>query len=260
MDHGHGPAAARMSGPVRVRLLSGPPFGAELFGKVAARLEERLAPSQGAVSCEDVLDSAGGGGWCEAGDALARTLDADTVLVAHGLAVPAAVHAAMQVAPRRLVLTNGPTTWLHPVVRAVAEGARAGGIVFAETALRPAPWLGWLASSVCLRRAVVNPYVMDRDTVAALCGPQVATSAGRRALAAYLGSLAGGLPDTRSLRVPLLLVWGDDDRLHPAREATALEATVSGARHVAIPGGHWGHPEERPWALADAIAAGLAGD
>ena len=245
-----------MSGPVRVRLLSGPPFGAELLSKVATRLEERLGVS---VCTEDVLDSAGGGGWREAGDALARALDDDTVLVAHGLAVPAAVHAALQVTPRVLVLTNGPTTRLHPVVRTVAEGARGGGVAFAETALRPAPWLGWLASSGALRRAVVNPYVMDRDTVAALCGPQVATSAGRRALAAYIGSVAGGLPDSRRLRLPLVLVWGDDDRLHPAAEATALEATVPGARHVAIPGGRWGHPEERPWALADAIAAYLAG-
>jgi pimeloyl-ACP methyl ester carboxylesterase len=71
--------------------------------------------------------------------------------------------------------------------------------------------------------------------------------------------VAGGLPDARALRVPLLLVWGDDDRLHPAAEATTLEAAVPGARHLAIPGGRWGHPEERPWALADAIAGTLAG-
>jgi pimeloyl-ACP methyl ester carboxylesterase len=237
-----------------VRFLSGPPFGAALFRHVAARL------GAGGAAC--IVDPAfPAEGWSERADHLADDIraDSDTVLVAHGLAVPAAIAASLRAPPRALVLSNGPVTRLDPFTRALGGlAARPGGrALLARGVLAPRPWLRWLASSAGLRRAAVNPYVMDRDTVALLCGPLVASVEARQATASYLASLAAGLPDARSLRCPVLLVWGDADPLYPASEACFVEAGLPGARHVTVPGGQHVHPEERPWELADAIGAWL---
>lgn len=236
-----------------VLFLSGPPFGPELFRQVVARL--------GFGSAESVIDPQHpDDGWPEAAARLAERLrKRPTVVVAHGLAVPAAVAAALAAPPAGLVLTNGPVRRLDPFAAALSRvtAAPGGRALAAATLLRPRPWLGWLASSAGLRRAVVNPYVMDRDTVATLCGPLVASAAGRRATAAWLASLRD-LPDATALRCPVFLPWGDGDPLYPAAEASFLEAALPGARHESIPGGQHGHPEERPWELADRVGAWLS--
>ncbi|MDP2309227.1 MAG: alpha/beta hydrolase [Pseudomonadota bacterium] len=208
-----------------------------------------------------VIDpSAPGHGWSDRAAVIAEQIDrGPTVLVAHGLAVPAAVAAALLTPPVALVMSNGPLRRLDPFTRALAGlcATRPGGGLLQHSLLRPQPWLGWLASSAGLRRAVVNPYVMDRDTVAALCGPLVATKEGRAAVAAYLGSLRE-LPDPRALRCPVLLLWGDADPLYPSEEAAFLESALTGAQHRSVPGGQHVHPEERPWEMADRLAAWLA--
>lgn len=233
-----------------ILFVAGPPAGDALFREAIRRL--------GCGEARPVVDPASPtDGWRERGAALASALGArPTVLVAHGLAVPAAVAAALEAPPVALVLSNGPITRVDPVAAALARLASApGGRALLERALlRPGAWLRWLASSVGLRRAVVNPYAMDRDTVALLCGPGVATPEARRATAAYLASLAEGLPDASALTCPVLLAWGDDDRLYPASEADFLAFALPGAEVRAIPGGRLFHPEERPWALADMVA------
>jgi hypothetical protein len=179
------------------------------------------------------------------------------VLVAHGLAVPAAIHAAQLRRPAALVLANGPLWRLDRVTAALASAARAWPRTFPAVVLRPGPWLAWLASSAGLRRTVSNPYAMDHDRVAAIAGGLVSTSGYRRALSAYLASLAGGLPDPTRSGPPTWLLWGDDDTLYPASDADRLDAALGGGRHVRVPGGRYFYPEERPWLLAD-FAAGLA--
>jgi hypothetical protein len=232
-----------------VLLVTGPPFGASFFRAVRARL--------GDAEAVELCDAAAPhDGWHERGAALARRLaERPTVLVAHGLAVPAAVHAALLVQPQALVLVNGPITRVDPVTRGLARAAALSPGVAATTWLRPAPFLRWLRSSLGLRRAVVNPYVMDRDTVVALCGPPLRSTASRRAVASYLRSLAGDLPDPRSLSCPVVLAWGDDDPLYPMSEADFLVSSNARASCRTVPGGRFGHPEERAWALADMVAA-----
>ncbi|MDP2312786.1 MAG: alpha/beta hydrolase [Pseudomonadota bacterium] len=198
-------------------------------------------------------------GWKDRAQALVPDLARrPTVLVAHGLAVPAAIAAALATPPVALVLCNGPLRALDPVTRMLARACatRAGAAVTQRTLLQRRAWIGWLASSAGLRRAVVNPYVMDHDTVAALCGPLVDTAAGRAAVATYLGSLVS-LPDPRALRCPVLLLWGDADPLYPMAEAAFLEAGISTVEHRAVPGGQHVHPVERPWEMADRLAAWL---
>lgn len=245
-------AAPAPRGP-SVLLYAGPPFGPDVFERVVQRLGHGAARS--------VLDpEAPAHGWADRAAVIAEDLGrAPTVLVAHGLAVPAAVAAALHTPPAALVLSNGPLRRLDPFTRALAGlcATRPGAAVARRSVLLPQAWLGWLASSAGLRRAVVNPYVMDHDTVAALCGPLVATPEGRAAVAAYLGSLRE-LPDPRALRCPVLLLWGDADPLYPVEEASFLEAALEGAEHRSVPGGQHVHPEERPWEMADRLAAWLA--
>lgn len=233
--------------------LSGPPFGPLLFRGVTERL--------GRGTRESVVDpERPERTWRDfAAEMAARCAARDVVVVAHGLAVPGAVAAALVNPPAALVLCNGPLHRLDPFAQGLASAAagRGGRALLSATLLRPAVWTRWLRSSAGLRRAVVNPYVMDRDTVATLCGPLVATSAGRRALASWLGGLSV-LPDARSLRTPTLLLWGDSDPLYPASEASFLEAATPLAVHRAIPGGQHLHPEERPWELADRLATWLS--
>lgn len=232
-----------------VLFLAGPPFGPAIFDKVIARL--------GVGSARSVLDPAAPGGWKEGAARLESELGrgtSSTVLVAHGLAVPAAIALALRSPPRALVISNGPIRTVDPVSAALARvcASASGRALATRTALRPGVWLRWLASSAGLRRAVVNPYVMDRDTVAVLCGPLVESAGGRAALAGWVGSLTH-LPDARALRCPTLLLWGDGDPLYPASEASFAEANVPGARYVAIDGGQHVHPEERPWEMADRL-------
>jgi pimeloyl-ACP methyl ester carboxylesterase len=229
-----------MSSPVTppVLYLSGPPFGVELFRHVRAR-----------VGHGDIVDACAlGRSWQEAGASVAERLSQrPTVLVAHGLAVPAAIAAALAAPPVALVLSNGPILRTRAPMRALARAASAS-----PWFLHPVIYLRWLASSAGLRRAVVNPYVMDRDTVALLCGAGVASPQARSAQAAYLASLTM-LPEARALTCPTVLVWGADDALHPASEADFLASANPLARVETIEGGRFGHPEERPWALADIV-------
>jgi pimeloyl-ACP methyl ester carboxylesterase len=191
-------------------------------------------------------------GWEQQGAVLARSVDRGTVLVAHGLAVPAAIQAAQLTPVAGLVLSNGPVrpTRLTRVLTSMA-GAPFGVAIHA---FRPPVSTSVLASSLALRRLVVNPYVMDRDTVAALSDPLFADTDTRRAVRAYVSSLAE-LPDVRALRCPTLLAWGDADPIFSAGEASFVEAALPGSRYARIPGGQHLHPEERPWALADLVAA-----
>lgn len=234
--------------PLEPWFLAGPPFGPSLFAAVRDRLGDgRLG--------EVVDDARPGDGWAARGAALAEAVTASprpALLVAHGLALPAAIEAARQ-SGARLLVTNGPLTRLDPVSAAVARvaGLAPGAIA---AGLRPSPWLAWLRSSAGLRRAVVNPYVMDRDTVAALCLSRVQTATARRATVAYLASLAAGLPDLAAPPSGTWLAWGDEDPLYPASEADFLDARLGGGRRIDVPGGRWLHPVERPWAFADVVA------
>lgn len=232
---------------MRILFLAGPPSGPALFDAVITRLGQGQA-----------LDLFGDGAtdWKSCAEAIAPKLDADTLLVAHGLSVPTAIAAATRRAPAGLLLSNGPITRLDPITMALSRlaGLPGGGALVENLVLYPKLWTSYLASSAGLRRTVVNPYVMDRDTVAALCTPLVAQRAGRRALARYLASLGQGLPELRSLGCPTWLVWGDADWLYPTSEADYADTILGGGRRLDIPGARFYHPVERPWAFADQVA------
>lgn len=228
-----------MSRPVL--LLAGPPAASGLWRRVAPRIPGAMAT--------ELLDPHLDSRLAAVAERLSRSPAwPDATVVAHGLATPAAILAATLRPCATLVLSNGPLRGPDPVARGFA-------VLVARMPLHPALWLRLLASSVALRRTVNNPYAMDRDTVALLCGPLVATSGDRDALRAYLGSLAGDLPSVEALRCRVGLVWGGADRLYPTSEAAWAETRLPRVLRRDIPGGRHFHIEEQPWAFADAVLA-----
>lgn len=230
----------------RLRWYAGPPFAPSVLRGCVARAGGEAMP---------LLEPGAGNTVDAAAQRIVAVSEPGDVLVAHGLAVPALVRAlGLGMRARAVVLSNGPITRLDPVTRAwIGLGAAL------PLALQPALVARWLRSSAGLRRAVCNPYVMDRDTVDAICAPLFETTAQRRAVADYLRSLHT-LPALAPSAVPVWLVWGDDDALYPLSESDFADTALGGGRVRAIPGGRFGHPEERPWALADAVRAVLEPD
>jgi len=236
-------AVAGSEGPPLV-LIGGPPTANIMFREVQRRLAPRV------TIAPDLLSGAPPLGLDELLTRLSQVMaasGADTVL-AHGLAVPLALLAdGVKVA----LLSNGPVTTLDPVTRGLAAlPDRALSI-----ALRPRLQRRWLTSSVGLRRAVVNPYVMDRDTVAMLSDPLLVDPARRKATAAWIKALPEALrrasegERVRPGRVGL--IWGVGDAIYPLLQAEDWSLADRFSGIVRIPGGRWLHPEERPWALAE---------
>jgi pimeloyl-ACP methyl ester carboxylesterase len=188
-----------------------------------------------------------------------RSMDDEVVLVAHGTAVPVARAAAAREPVAGMVLTNGPLTALDPATRTLASLARSPRAL-ASTLLQPAAWNRWLASSAGMRRTVVNPYVMDRDTVVALTAPYTRTAEHRSAAARFLRDLRE-LPTTGAPQSPRnLVVWGDEDPLYPAALTDEARTLIPGVEVAEVPGGQHFHPVERPWYIADVVAEWWAGE
>lgn len=205
----------------------------------------------------ELLDPAAPGGWKDRAEVLSERVaraPRPVVAVAHGLALPA-VFAASGFAG--VLAMDGPITRLDPVSSLLARVAGASPRLLANL-VRPGPWVGWLSSSAGLRRAVMNPYAMDRDTVGALAMSRVETAAGRACLVAYLSSLVDPLPGLDGLPPRAGVCWGGADGLYPASEMDFFVARRPGGFVRVIPGGKLMHPVEQPWAVADAVGEFLS--
>lgn len=236
-------------GPL-LALVSGPPFGAALFREV----QRRLAPRRTAAITLRAPDADGLPALSVSLAGLLQELGARG-LVAHGLAVPVALGLPDGLLDA-LVLTNGPVTKVDPVARALGALGRGGASRAGLTALmRPRPLNAWLASSLGLRRAVVNPYTMERDIVALVTAAWTSSPGARVAAARWLTALGGPLPTRAPRTTSLTVIWGDHDPLYPYAQAEAVLAFAPHAELLRVPGGQHLHPEERPWELADRLAA-----
>jgi pimeloyl-ACP methyl ester carboxylesterase len=114
-----------------------------------------------------------------------------------------------------------------------------------------------LASSAVLRRTVVNPYVMDRDIVAMLSGPLVATRAHRRAVTQYLASISGMGAPWPSPLCRTLLAWSAENLLYPIPRDASWCLSGADVTAISLPGAAWFAIEEHPWEVADAVLAWL---
>lgn len=226
----------------RAVFVSAPPFGPAIWAGVCGRLGGGRTWSPGAE---------GVGTWGEAADRLASQFgDGRTVLVGHGLGVPAVLGAACRAAFGGVVVIDGPVTRVDPLTRLFA---RVGALPGAAGLLRPGLVLPLLRSSLGLRRAVRNPYVMDREQVAALCTPAFAEERDRRVAVAWAASVVEGLPELGEIPCPVLALWGREDRLYPTDEAAFVESVCPMGESVQVGGARLGGPVELPWAFADGL-------
>ena len=99
---------------------------------------------------------------------------------------------------------------------------------------------------------VVNPYVMDRDTVVALCH-SLFDAKTRTRYVKGLAEIKSLHTDFQSKAEHHIAIWGDQDLLYPAKIASVLQNRIPDLKRIDIPGGKFLHPIERPWAIADAL-------
>jgi pimeloyl-ACP methyl ester carboxylesterase len=116
------------------------------------------------------------------------------------------------------------------------------------------------AAESMLPRLLGETTHRDRPTVVARVRERI-LGARPEAIAAALGGLGAredSRPTLRTIRVPTLVVVGEEDALTPPVEAEAMAAAIAGARLVRVPGaGHLANLEA-PAAVNEALAAFLA--
>ena len=222
-----------------VLFVSGPPTSGEVFQRVQERLEPRRSIAIEGLSepgeFEPEAYSRNVGHLC-------RTEGVE-VVVAHGLALPLVLDSDLS-GVKLLILSNGPLSRLDPFTKALS---RIPCTVMKKLVLQPKVFNRWLASSVGLRRAVVNPYVMEKGTVERLSRPYLESAEARDQTNRWLKSLPEKLPVELPSDTKVVAVWGDKDFLYPPKEVEQFQDLeifwVSGGRFL--------HPQERPWELGD---------
>jgi pimeloyl-ACP methyl ester carboxylesterase len=228
--------------------LAGPPASGRLWADAIRRVRhqgheaEAVELFDGPPSEEET--------WSSRIDATIAGLTGPVVLVAHGTAVPVARHLSIRTNLAGLVLSNGPLDSLPVPYRIAVSMARAPGPL-GHALLRPRIHLAMLASSIGLRRTVVNPYVWDHDTVVTVCGPLFADRDTRGRVRRFLAALPETIRLAPRPAVPTLLVWGDTDPLFSWAKADLFACDHKNISAVPIDGGHHFHPLERPWEIAD---------
>ena len=242
---------------LEVILLAGVPFGAPLMEQAARRLRQ-LGWSAEALDLPSL--GADPRQWPEA---LSARLGAGATLMAAGSAVPVALAAAAarEAAGRPLgglALLNGALGRVDPALALAARVARRGPL--GRLALRPSLLLPVLASSFGLRRAVVNPYVMERDRVVVVTEAWLGEGRDLGLLQRHLAEIDLQVDVPAIASTPVVLLWGDADPLYPPAVAEAARAQLGPALHLRIAGGQHLHIEERPWAAADALDAWARGE
>jgi pimeloyl-ACP methyl ester carboxylesterase len=229
--------------------VAGPPTSSLLFRHLAKPV---VAAGRSLVLPELFHPAPPSGRLADLADRIAPLVGPDALLVAHGLALPLGFEIARRVRPEGLVVLDGPLEKHDPIAAAVTKlAAAAPGVL--KQALRPEIALKLLASSAALRRTVVNPYVMDRDIVAMLSAPLLATPEHRRAVVEYLASIRDIRPPWSAGGTPVLLLWSASDLLHPLPGEPRSTVTGSEVTAISLPGARFFNVEERPWEVADAL-------
>ena len=224
-----------------IHLLSSPPFGEHFWTLVYNRLVEhgQKVCIHTPIESHATLD--------QAREHLSRTITPYDVVVAHGLTVPLLLHFAHKHPIKRAFVSNGPLTSLDPLCKTFSTVPS----FLQQLYLHPSLSFRFFASSVGMRRIVVNPYVMSKEVVHRMCAP-LGTSSFRKNCTTYLDEINAFTPPD-SLKTDLVAIWGDHDLLYPTTIATDLQNRYPNTKRFDIEGGKLLHPIERPWAMADII-------
>ena len=220
-----------------ILLLNGPPFSPLFWDKVQDRLSEHNLKSASLNWIEQSGTMETLVPW------IIQTIEREehTTLVAHGLAVPLALEIASQKQNIHFILSNGPLD-SHKLALFLSTIPRLS--------LHPKIALPILSSSLAFRRLVINPYVMNRDTIATLSNNVLNNRKVRGHIWKYFQDLRGWHRPKNLTGQEISLIWGTSDFLFPPPADLSLPNRVS---YAAIEGGAHFHPIERPWAIADQI-------
>ncbi len=227
-----------------ILLIAGPPLGAVVFEHVQRRMAPRKSIAVelvGIPSSEATL-----AGLSAKMDQVVQATQASAV-VAHGLAVPV----AMRTKGVRVYVSNGPLRAPDAGLRGLAS---AGQSTLAQLIMQPALARRWMASSAGLRRAVVNPYVMDRDTVVRLSAAVLESPETRATASAWIRACSADVDQDWAVDMSEVFgIWGDSDPLYPLAQLRSALAGPGANLPSVIPGGRNMHLVERPWELADRV-------
>jgi hypothetical protein len=235
-----------------ILLVPGPPFDTPMWGEVQRRLETHNLKAR----CWTMLNSATGSFEDETALLAAEIerSDESLILLAHGTALPLVIAAARIHPPAAIVLTNGTISDADIFGRGLRMLSRAPGplasALFSGTIALP-----FLASSLGLRRAVVNPYVMDHDTTVAVCGPILSNSERRTKMLNFFKTSKKSDCSLGNPPAKTLLCWGDSDPITSRSYSSFMESKSEQVDVSPVPGGRFLHPIERPWELADRVSA-----
>jgi len=227
-----------------ILLITGPPLGALVFEHVQRRMAPRRSIAVELVQIP--IAQANLKGLVAKMDEVVAASGASAV-VAHGLAVPV----AMRMQGVRVYISNGPLQRPDTVMRGLTS---AGQSTLAQLILQPNLALRWMSSSAGLRRAVVNPYVMDRDTVVRLSEAVLSTAESRKSAASWIKAVAADLEQDWVVKASEVFgIWGDSDPLYPLGQLRKALVGPGANTLSIIPGGRNMHVVERPWELADRV-------
>ena len=230
--------------------IAGPPFDSPMWVDVLRRMRTRGIDAQS----WDTLTE-GTGTIKDETDRLVSAINQateDVVLIGHGTALPLVMAAAETTNIAGLVLSNGPLGQPDALSRGLSRIARLPRPL-ARALFSPNISLPLLASSLGLRRTVVNPYVMDRDTTVAICGPILKSSDRLGRALRYFETLSSAPIIDPSHHTKTLLCWGDSDPITSRNYERFIENMPDSTSSIPVEGGRYLHPVERPWALADTV-------
>ena len=228
-----------------ILFVNGPPFDSNFWLGVQHRLESQNVESH----VFDFLQTTSS--VAQAAECIKNYIAEHNIkaLVAHGFGVPAALQTSTLTPLDHLILSNGPLQ-LNKKWKKLLKNFSTAVI---KQGLHPRISIPVCASSLAFRRLVVNPYVMDRDTIASLCKKNLSSREYRNNTANYLKSLANFDAPIDLQAKYCTLIWGDSDPIFAAKHLNQILPKKSNVSTIYIEGAQHFHPLERPWAIADEI-------
>ncbi len=233
-----------------ILLVAGLPFDGTFWSQVQKRLSSEGLTSHTWNLCED------DGPIAKQAISLQTYIDQHqiTTLVAHGFGVHLVLQVASNIDIRTIIISNGFLSskigiiqWVWPQISTLPNSIK-------KSFLRPTIARRLLASSAAFRRLVINPYVMDDQTIEILTNllnqPDY-----RDNICSYLDSLKSWTIPTTVGDTHVQAIWGDNDPMFPPSQLQFLRDLSPSIEQQCqyIPGGAHFHPIERPWSIADNI-------